>query len=331
MKRSVIPAALATLMLVFGATAMPASAQPGGDVLVSVGSPSGPFSANKQNEPAVAVDQAHPNVLAAGSNDNIDMESCNAGSDTDLPLHRGRRRLRHLLLIRLGRKLDPADVHGPERPRVHGCRRRSRSGLRAAGRTHRHIAELLRERPGVRRRPGRGVRAGARTGGFSYANGSRLYYANLASALPGHAPFKGFEAIAVSHTDDVAAAAAGDGSAWSDPVIASKQNSALFSDKEQVWADNAASSSFFGNVYVCYAGFRGSGPVVRSPCSSSRPGMVATAGSRSRSRRRQITPISKNGFGRSGCTIRTDSTASYTCSTTSSHSTPRGPPPARSR
>ena len=65
MKRSVIPAALATLMLVFGATAMPASAQPGGDVLVTVGSPSGPFSANKQNEPAVAVDQAHPNVLAA--------------------------------------------------------------------------------------------------------------------------------------------------------------------------------------------------------------------------------------------------------------------------
>ena len=75
------------VVALFVVVAAPAYAQQ--SVRVSSGSPASPFSQNKQNEPAVAVDQRHPNVLAAGANDNIDMEACNAGPDNDCPFTEG--------------------------------------------------------------------------------------------------------------------------------------------------------------------------------------------------------------------------------------------------
>jgi hypothetical protein len=287
------------------ALAGPAAAQ---DARVSIGSPPSPFSQNKQNEPAVAIDANDPDVAVAGANDNIDMEACNAGPDNDCPFTGGVGVSGVYFSLNSGRSWS--------QPTYTGLTARGCLGVVGADPgctpttgpigTLPNYAEhdLVSDGdPAVAFGP-----QPTSDGGFSYAGGSRLYYANLTSALPGAAPFKGAEAIAVSHTDDVALAARGENRAWSAPVIASRQTSALFSDKEQVWADNAASSPFFGNVYVCYAAFRGNGNGF-----TNQPLDVLTSrdGGDSWSQH-QVTPAAnnphgRNGFGRSGCTVRTDS------------------------
>ena len=45
--------------------------------------------------------------------------------------------------------------------------------------------------------------------------------------------------------------------AWQDARRRLEAERALFSDHEQVAVDDAASSPFFGNVYICDAAFRG--------------------------------------------------------------------------
>src|SRR5258708_18981679 len=73
----VFAAALALLVGATGAAAITRS-----DVLVSNGSPPAPFSQNKQNETAVAIDAHAPSVVVAATNDKFDEETWNAGDTT---------------------------------------------------------------------------------------------------------------------------------------------------------------------------------------------------------------------------------------------------------
>ena len=279
------------------------------DTLVTVGSPTAPFSQNKQNEPAVAIDANHTNVLVAGANDNIDMEACNAGTDNTCPFTPGvgvsgvyfsfdsgntwtqptytGLTARDCLGV-VGDSDPPCAAHTGPIGTLPGY---AENGLVSDG------------DPGVAFGPRPGP------GGFSWSNGSRLYYSNLTanvSAVRSEQGFKGFEAIAVSRTDDPQAAAANTKSAWMPPVLVSKQSSTTFSDKSQIWADNASSSRFFGTVYVCWAAFVGQEKGNAAPA----PLQVAVSHDGGDTwTQRQISAAANNGQRNpeDGCTIRTDS------------------------
>jgi hypothetical protein len=326
MKRPWRSAALFGLLLtasIAGLQAIPASAIHGGDAEVTVGSDDEVFSQNKQNEPAVAIDPARPWLVAAGANDNIDMEACNAGPDTDCPFTNNvggtgvqfsfnsgddwmqpeytGLTARHCLGS--GVPGDATDVCVVQQGPIGTLPRYDAAGLVSDG----DPALVFGPIPGE-------------DGEFSWENGSRLYFANLTSEQIGSDVdvFRGFEAIAVSRldvpadvaTEEDAEAIVTDEANWHDPVVASKQSSTTFSDKEQIWVDQHEDSPFFGHAYACWASFRSlsGGNALPTPlrvATSTDGGETWTD--------RQVTDATNNpfnpkkGFGRSGCTIRTDS------------------------
>jgi hypothetical protein len=256
---------------------------------VSVGSPPTPYLPNGVNEPALAMDANHPAVLAAGANDLVDNSPCN-GSSCDLTPDIG--------ISGIYFSFDSGETW--TQPTYTGLT--AQNGTTHLGDIH-TLPNYLENGMSSHGDPAVAFGPKPGPGGFSWANGSRLYYANLAFPLTGQTPFTGGSAAAVSRTDDVAAAAAGDQSAWMDPVIVSRQNAALFTDKEDIWADNAASSRFFGNVYICNTAFRSFGgppePIVLS----------ASSDGGGTWRQRQLTSAVSNAQsgGRQGCAVRTDS------------------------
>jgi hypothetical protein len=302
--------ALALMVVVAGALLFGAGSASAynSDTLVTVGSPTTPFSQNKQNEPTITTDAYNPDILVAGSNDEVDMEPCNSGADNTCPFtpgvgvsgvyfsfDRGTTWTQPTYTGLTGRNCP--DTPGPDA----GCTASqgpigtlpwySENGLVSDG------------DPAVAIGPAPGPH------GFKWTNGERLYYANLTSnvsATRTDQAFKGFEAIGVSRTDNMQAAAAGDNNAWKPPVLISRQSQTTFSDKEQIWADNAATSPNFGTVYVCWASFRGqekgkAGPAPLQVAVSHDGGDTWT--------QHQISAAAGNGqrSPEDGCTIRTDS------------------------
>lgn len=295
------------VLVVIGALALVAPAMPvaavSTDTRIDFGSNKHVSPQNRENEPFVAIDPAHPNVLAAGVNNNPDGEACNAGDPTTCPFTDGVGgagisfstdggatwtaptytgiSARHCL----GPEECVPDPSGP----INSLPRYDEKGMLAIG----DPALAFGPKP-----DGHGY--------FSWQNGSRLYYANISLPLPWAPGFKGVSAITVSRTDDVAGAMAGTKSAWMAPVIVSKQNAAVINDKNQLWVDNAASSPFFGNVYECNVGFRGlfNGGSIPGPVVFSR----STDGGDTWSTR-QLSAATNNPQtgGRQACMIRTTS------------------------
>lgn len=286
-----------------------------GTARVSVGSPATTTSQNHQNEPAVAMDANNPDFLVAGSNDFVDWQPCpkeaaeNSGTcfgpaDDNVGLsgvyfsfNRGNSWIQPTYTGWTAADCAPTTACEAHPGPIHTLPWYYENNLVSNG------------------DPAVAVGPIAVNGRFSWANGSRVYYANLtsnfaASGAPRKGEFPGILGVAVSRLDNPTPARVLNKNSWVPPVIAMRRGGTIsLEDKEQIWADNAGSSQFFGRVYVCSAQFRAlKGRGVPTPI------MVASSddGGDTWTQRQVSSSAGAGGSffnqgAETGCTLRTDS------------------------
>jgi hypothetical protein len=317
MRRSTILAAIGLMALLLAVIAPNAAAQPAAtSALVTVGSPTNLHPQNAQNEPSLAVDASRPSVLAAGANDLVDMQPCSQQASTtagacSFPLG----------TFNLGVGLSAVYFSFDQgrtwtQPTYQGLTAADCSPTVEPCTPHPgpiHTVPNFYEN-GLRSRSDTGVAFGPTpdaNGNFSWANGSRLYFSSLATNLTDTRISQGGQnsnfAVTVSHIDNATQQRIADQANWSRPYFVPAHVAASAGlDKEQIWADNAASSPFFGRAYVCYSDFHSFSGGNAFPLFP----MVATStdGGVSWKAHSVAPPIANAQRGSyDGCTVRTDS------------------------
>lgn len=233
--------------------------------LVTSAGPSGTFPRNANDESAMAVDASRPNVLAIGAHESMDQQPCSLAASTTT----GRCTfLVNGLATSLGVGLTGVyfsfdSGHTWSQPTYQGltaanCDPTVEPCVATVGPIH-TVPNYYES--GLRTLGDPVVAFGPipdQDGHFSWDNGSRLYLGTIANNLTntniGEEGQNNATTIAASFIDNVTPARIGNQANWSRPYFVDPHvATAAFMHKPAIWADNAASSPYFGNVYVCYS------------------------------------------------------------------------------
>jgi hypothetical protein len=289
--------------------------------LMNVASPAGQYQRNVQTMPTMAVDPVRTNVLAATSNDLVDMQPCSReaavnGASCGMPANAqgggtfnkgvgfsgvyfsfdsGRRWAQPTYQGLTAAGCDPTvEPCVPQPGPINTVPNYYENGLRAAGGSSVAFGPVL------------------KNGTFSWANGSRLYLSTLVNNLtntpiqPGR--IDSTRTVSVSHIDNPTPARVADQSNWSAPAFVPPRTPVAHRPTApQIWADNASSSRYFGRLYTCYNDFQFTplpgavGPIQPTLGVSSDGGQTWTTHA-------AAPPVNSASEGyRLACTVRTDS------------------------